>query len=158
MKTTVTIQENGVLQFDNAKIVFRNFAGRPSKFNTKGDRNFSIIIPDMETAQKLTDYGWNVKIRDARDEDDEPFIHLPVKVNINDRGPAMYLKSGSADPVRLDEESVECLDEIAISSVDLDVRPYDWDINGKTGRTAYLLSIYVIQDITDRFYERMNRG
>ena len=32
----------------------------------------------------------------------------------------------------------------------MDLRPYDWDVNGKTGRTAYLQAIDVIQNI-DRF-------
>ena len=42
------------------------------------------------------------------------------------------------------------LDEIDIQSVDLDVRPYDWEVNDKTGRTAYLQAINVVQNI-DRF-------
>lgn len=36
---------------------------------------------------------------------------------------------------------VSIVDEIDIRSVNLDVRPYDWEVNGKTGRTAYLQSI-----------------
>lgn len=43
-----------------------------------------------------------------------------------------------------------CLDDIDILSVNLDIRPYDWEVNGKTGRAAYLQSIEVIQNI-DRF-------
>lgn len=45
------------------------------------------------------------------------------------------------------------MDEIDIRSVNLDVRPYDWEVNGKTGRTAYLQSMEVIQEI-DRFAAR----
>ena len=45
------------------------------------------------------------------------------------------------------------LDNIDILSVDLDIRPFDWDVNGKTGRTAYLQSICVTQDV-DRFEQR----
>ena len=51
---------------------------------------------------------------------------------------------------RLDEDSVGVIDDVDILSVNLDIRPYDWDVNGKSGRTAYLQSIEVIQKV-DRF-------
>ena len=142
-----------ILQIDNARIIFRNFAGEQSKFNRAGDRNFAIIIEDQETADELVERGWNVKIKPPRDEEDTPFMFLPVKVKFNDRGPAVYLKSGTADPVKLDEESIDCLDEIDILNVEVDVRPYNWEVNGKTGRTAYLQSIFVTQEV-DRFASR----
>ena len=79
-------------------------------------------------------------------------MYLPVKVKFNDRGPQVYLRTG--DRVnRLDEETISVLDDVDIRSVDLDIRPYDWDVNGKSGRTAYLQSIEVIQEI-DRFAAR----
>ena len=146
----ITFAPRDILQIDNARIVYRNFQGEGSKFNREGDRNFALIIEDAETADKLVELGWNVKIKPPRDEDDEPFMFLPVKVKFNDRGPAIYLKSGNADPVKLDEESVGCLDEIDILNVNLDIRPYNWEVNGKEGRTAYLQSMFVEQDI-DRF-------
>ena len=146
----ITYAPKEILQIDNARIVYRNFTGEGSKFNREGDRNFAVIIEDEETANELADKGWNVKIKPPRDEDDSPFMFLPVKIKFNDRGPAAYLKSGSADPVKLDEETIGCLDEIDILNVNLDIRPYDWEVNGKTGRTAYLQSILVFQDV-DRF-------
>ena len=77
---------------------------------------------------------------------------FPVKVRFNDRGPAVYLKTG--DTVnRLDEDSVRILDNIDILSVDLDIGPYDWEVNGKPGRSAYLQGITVTQKI-DRFTAR----
>lgn len=101
--------------------------------------------------------GWNVKIKPPRDEDDDPFIYLPVKVKFNDRGPNIYLHTG-ANRNKLDEETIGCLDVIDIVSVDMDIRPYDWVIqegtpNEKSGRTAYLQSMRVVQEI-DRFAER----
>ena len=149
----ITFAPRDILQIDNAKIVYRNFAGEGSKFNREGDRNFAVIIEDEDTAEELTKNGWNVKIKPARDEDDAPFMFLPVKVKFNDRGPIVYLKSGDADPVKLDESMIKCLDEIDILSVDMDIRPYDWEVNGKEGRTAYLQSIFVVQEV-DRFADR----
>lgn len=148
----ITFAPRGILQIDDARIIYRNFSGTPSKFNREGDRNFAVVIPDQETADRLIADGWNIKIREPRDEDDIPFMFLPVKVKFNDRGPNAYLQTGNKMN-RLDEESISCLDDVDIRSVDLDIRPYDWNVNGKTGRTAYLQSISVIQNI-DRFAAR----
>ena len=79
-------------------------------------------------------------------------MFLPIKIKFNDRGPRVYLKTGR-NVNKLDEETVSILDNVDILSVDLDVRPYDWEVNGKEGRTAYLQSMQVEQEI-DRFAER----
>ena len=148
----VTFAPRGILQIDEARIIFRNFAGLASKYNREGDRNFAVIIPDQEIADRLIEDGWNVKIKAPRDPEEAPFIYLPVKVKFNDRGPNVYLVSGN-NTVRLDEDSVDCLDHMDIVSVDMDIRPYDWEVNGATGRTAYLQSIRVTQEV-DRFAEK----
>lgn len=145
----ITYAPRDILQIDDARIIYRNFAGRGDKYNREGDRNFAVVIPDEEMANELTNLGWNVKIKPPREDGDMPFMFLPVKVKFNDRGPNVYLKTGDVQN-KLDEESVGLLDNIDIIGVDLDIRPYDWSVNGKEGRTAYLQSIRVIQD-TDRF-------
>ena len=141
-----------MMQIDDAKIIFKNFEGRGDKFNREGDRNFSLLIEDPNTADAMLKEGWNVKIKDGRDEDEGPFMRLPVKVKFTDYGPNVYLIS-NGNRVELDEESIGCLDNIDIESVDMDLRPYDWDVNGRTGRTAYLQSMQVVQRI-DRFAAR----
>ena len=148
----VTIAPRGILQIDDARIIYRNFAGRADKYNREGDRNFSWFIDDQELADQLVKDGWNVKIKPPRDEDDIPFMHLPVKVSFNGRGPNVYLQSGD-NRVRLSEDTVGCLDDIDIIRIDMDIRPYDWEMNGKTGRSAYLHSMLVVQEV-DRFAER----
>lgn len=145
----ITHAPKGILQMDNVSIIYRNFSGQGSKFNREGDKNFSVKIPDQDTADMLIADGWNVKIKPPRDEDELPFMHLPVKIKFNDRGPNVYLQSGNRR-IRLDEESIACLDDIDIISVNLDIRPYDWEVNGKEGRTAYLHSMLVFQEV-DRF-------
>lgn len=154
----LTFAPKNILQIDDARIIFRNFSGEGGKFNKEGDRNFALVIPNQEIADALMDnknqygVGWNVKIKAPREEGDEPFIYLPVKVKFNDRGPIVYLQSGR-NRVRLYEDTVGMLDEIDISNVDLDIRPYDAEINGKPYRSAYLQSICVTQEI-DRFAAR----
>lgn len=153
----ITYAPRGILQIDNATIIYRNFTGAASKFNRAGDRNFAVIIDNQDDADRLINLGWNVKIKPPREDGDEPFMYLPVKVKFNDRGPKVYLKTGRARNV-LDEESIACLDDIDILNVDLDIRPYDWIIqegtpNEKTGRSAYLQSMHVTQQV-DRFAER----
>lgn len=151
----ITFAPNNILQIDDARIIFRNFSGAPSKFNREGDRNFAVIIPEQEIADALIAEGWNVKIKPPHEDGDTPFMYLPVKIKFNDRGPRVYLKSGS-NMIRLDEESISCLDNVDIISVDLDIRPYDWNVNGMEGRTAYLRSIQVTQEV-DRFYDRYEK-
>lgn len=148
----LTFAPRGIVQIDDARIIFRNFSGAASKYNREGDRNFAVVIPTEEMADELIKEGWNVRVREPRDEDETPLITLAVKIKFNDRGPAVYLKTGD-NVNRLDEESIDILDNIDIAGVDLDIRPYDWEVNGKTGRTAYLQSIHVTQEI-DRFAAR----
>jgi hypothetical protein len=105
----------------------------------------------------VNDYGvgWNVKIKDPREEGADPFMHMGVKVKFTAFGPNVYLKSGDAEPVKLDEDTIDCLDQIDIESVDLDIRAYDDTINGRGFRSAYLQSMYVVQDFhSDRFANR----
>lgn len=151
----INFAARGVVQIDEARIIYRNFAGAPSKFNREGDRNFAVVIDDQDIADALTEKGWNVKIKPPREEGDDPFMYLPVKVKFNERGPRVYLQNdlGGRNRVMLDEETVGMLDHVDITNVDLDIRPFDWDVQGKTGRTAYLQSMCVTQEV-DRFLNR----
>ena len=142
----------GMLQIDDARIVFRNFEGREDKYNRKGNRNFALVIPNQEIADALMDakneygVGWKVKIRDPREEGDAPFMYLPVNVKFNGRGPKVVLISGNKQ-TPLDEDSVSILDDIDIACVDLDIRPYDGESTYGPFRSAYLQAMYVTQEI-----------
>lgn len=153
---------NGYLEINDARIIWKNFSGRGDRFNREGDRNFHLVIPDQETCDALlndkNEYGnsWNVKIKPPREEGDVPFMHMLVKVKFNGRGPNIYLVSGNKQ-VPLNEDTVSCLDDIDILSVDMDIRPYD-DVlpNGNSFRTAYLSAMRVYQRV-DRFANDYNQ-
>lgn len=145
----LTFAPNGIVQINDARICYRNFSGTGSKYNREGDRNFAVIIDTEEMADALAERGWNVKVRPPRDVDDEPFRYLSVKCKFNANGPHVYLVSGTGK-VKLDEETVGILDKVSIANVDLDIRPYDCEVNGKEWRSAYLYAIQVTQRV-DRF-------
>lgn len=153
----LTFAPNGTLQVDDATLLFRNFRGEGSDYNREGDRNFCLLIDDPDIADRLIESGWNVKIKEPRNPEDGPFMYMKVKVNFNEYGPNVFLVCGSKR-MRLTEDNVGILDRIAITNVDLDINPYDWERNGNKGRSAYLDGIEVTQR-TDRFtsrYDEMN--
>lgn len=154
----LTVTERGVLKFKDAKIIYRNFAGEGSKYNREGDREVSVIIPNEDIKNALIEEGWNIKVKPPREEGDDPFMTMKVKVKYTPKsGPEAILKVGDREN-KLDADTIATLDKVDIARVDLDIRPYDWGpINGKYGRTAYLQKIVVTQYV-DNVVARYTHG
>lgn len=143
---TIT-QRQDLLLIENARILFRNFAGAPSMYNAAGDRNFCILINPSD-APSLQQQGWNIKFLKPRDpsEDPQPYMQVNVKY-INREGkpvrnPPRLVMVTSRGRTDLPEALAEMLDMVDLRNVDVTLRPYDHQMNGG-GRSAYLKTIVV---------------
>ena len=141
------------ISVENAKIIFRNFAGKPSKFNAEGKRNFCLLIDD-ESANKFKLDGWNVKYLNPRDPDDKPQPYIQVSVAFDNFPPNVFLISGGKK-TKLNEDTIPVLDYAEIENVDLIIRPYSWEVSGKSGVKAYVKNMYVT--IAENEFEKKYR-
>lgn len=129
------------ISIENAVIKFRNFSGKEGKFNPQGRRNFCVFL-DEDVAKNLAEDGWNVRWLQSKEEGDPDQAYLQVAVSYDNIPPKITLISSKGKTI-LTEETVNVLDWAEIKEVDLIIRPYNWDVNGKSGVKAYVKSMYV---------------
>ena len=134
------------LVIEGARLIFKNFAGEESKYNRRGNRNFCVVL-EHDDAMNLMDAGWNIKELNSR-EDEEPLYYLQTAVSFGNIPPKVVLISGRTKTI-LDETTIDTLDYAEIANVDLIIRPYHWEVNGKTGIKAYLKTMYVTVEVDE---------
>lgn len=136
------------ITFEGARLIWKNFSGAPTPVNRAGGaRGFNLVLSEDEYEEMLRD-GWNVKRREPREEGDDPLYHIPVKVSYAGRPPMVVLVT-STGRTHLDEETIGLLDQQIAANVDLIIRPYHWEVNGKTGISAYLQTMYFTMEEDD---------
>lgn len=145
--------ENNI-RIEGARIGFRNFSGEEGRFNPKGRRNFCVFLEE-DIAKDMKKEGWNVKWLEPREEGDDPQAYLQVKVVFGKIPPKIVLVTGRGK-TRLDEDTVNILDWAEIQNVDLIIRPYNWEVNGDTGVSAYIKTMYVTlreDEFENKYYD-----
>lgn len=133
------IKSNIVIE--DARIGFRNFSGKEGRFNPPGRKNFCVFL-DYTLALILEKDGWNVRWLEPKDGNDERQAYLQVAVSFDNIPPKILLISSHGKTV-IDDKTVNILDWAEIKNVDLIIRPYNWEVNGKAGVKAYVKSMYV---------------
>lgn len=148
---------NHNISFRGAKLIFCNFSGNPTKLNSQGGKREFGVVLDRETADRLSEEGWNVKSYQSKHSkpDDEPTLYLPVEMRFDPFPPNVWFIT-SRNRTRLVEKTVGMLDGMLsdIRNVNLVVRPYNWGPNarGETGVKAYVKNMYVVVE-EDEFFE-----
>ena len=129
------------IMIEDARLIFKNFSGEESKFNRAGNKNFCVVL-DHDMAEDLAAEGWNIKYLRPREDGEEPTPYLQVTVAYGNIPPKVIMIAGKTK-TPLDSFSIGTLDYAEITNVDLVIRPYNWEVNGKQGIKAYLKTMYV---------------
>ena len=134
------------LMIEDAKILFTNFAGSPTRYNSEGGkREFSVALP-LNLVEDLEKDGWNVKYRKNADGEFDPERpYLSVKVSYKFRAPAIWLITGGRKQL-MTEDTVGTLDNITIKTADVVIHPSVYDVRGQQGISAYVKELYVMMD------------
>lgn len=144
---------------EDVRILFPNFQGKEEPgFNREGDRNFCVALPE-DVAVRMANDGWNVKMLKAREEGDIPQAYLKVTVSYKVRPPQVYVVT-SRGRTLIGEDTISMLDSVEYKMVDLIINPYNYNVNGSTGITAYLESLYVtiVEDPLALKYAQMDES
>jgi hypothetical protein len=131
-------------------------------------RKANLLIPDPEQAKDLIKAGINVRQTNPGPRDDPntfvPEFFVQVLLAYRDKignplkyPPRVYLVSGDAPPVLLDEDSVgKTIDEdIRVKNVNIVLNPREYE-PGKF--TLYIRTMYVEQDLDDDPYAARYRA
>lgn len=134
------------LMIEDAKILFTNFAGSPTRYNSEGGkREFSVALP-LNLVEDLEKDGWNVKYRKNADGEYDPERpYLSVKVSYKFRAPAIWLITAGRKQL-MSEDTVGTLDNITIKTADVVIHPSVYDVRGQQGISAYVKELYVVMD------------
>lgn len=121
---------------------YRNFSGIKDRFNAAGAKKFTVFLPEA-AAQELEDLGWYVRHKPPYREGEEPQNLLDVAVAFEPYPPTVILESFDGTRTYLNDETVGLLDNTDIARADMEIRPYNWEVNGKSGCKAYLKELVV---------------
>lgn len=161
---------NGNLNVENAAMIYKNFSGKPTLVNPAGGkRTFSLAL-NKEFAERLSDLGWNVKVKEVRDqleegektrtvswedyianyatEFDHALIYTEIVVNENSEYPPKIYKvsefNGEKTMAMVPPEQWYRMDESELVSVDISIHPYTHgrSLANPNAKKGYLKSMY----------------
>ena len=163
---------NGNLNVENAVLLFKNFAGEPTRVNPAGGKRTFNLVLNQEYAEKLHAQSWNVKAREVKDQiaEDEraltvnfdtymqqhqgQFDHVmfftEIVVNENSEFPPKIYKvsefNGEKTMAIIPPDQWYRLDKEQLMNVDLVIHPYTHgrSIANPDAKKGYLKTLYAM--------------
>lgn len=160
--TKITAARANRLEIVGAEMKFTNFAGKASKYNAEGKRNFEIIIPE-DAAEELYNAGWRIRKNgydvnkdrrrtgDFDDKLEDCEYRLRVNVNLDGDNPPMCFKKTSTKMIPLDSKTIGSLDYAEINNVFVEINGYDAAKNGQL--SGYLNKI--VAEVADNKFDEI---
>lgn len=163
---------NGNLNVERAAMIYKNFSGKPTRVNPAGGkRTFSLAL-SREFGEKLSDMGWNVKVKEVRDqlaegemtrtvnwqdyvanyqtEFDHALIYTEIVVNENSEYPPKIYRvsefNGEKTMAMMPPEQWYRLDESELMNVDISIHPYTHgrSLANPDAKKGYLKTMYAV--------------
>ena len=163
---------NGNLNVERAAMIYKNFSGKPTRVNPQGGkRTFSLVL-NREFAEKLNDLGWNVKVKEVRDqlaegemtrtvslqdyianyqtEFDHALMYTEIVVNENSEYPPKIYKvsefNGEKTMALVPPDQWYRMDESELMNVDVSIHPYTHgrSIANPDAKKGYLKTMYAM--------------
>lgn len=163
---------NGDLNVENAALIYKNFAGDPTRVNPAGGKRTFDLVLNEEYAIKLSAQGWNVKVKEIKDQFiegdksmtvswdeydrnyreqfDNAMIYTEIVVNENAAYPPRVYKvtelDGSKSMIEVPAAQYYRLDKEELFNVDLVIHPYQHgrSIANPDAKKGYLKSMYAM--------------
>ena len=141
------------IELENVQIkwAFSHFDGREDRFNSQGDHNFTMIIPEERVAE-LREEGWNIREMAGYEEGDPPEFLLKAKISYKYEPPKIYLIKGNRR-FRAEERDLADIRRDTCEQIDVILSPSRWVNGNDSGITAYVKELYAKVRVS-RFSEK----
>lgn len=163
---------NGNLNVERAAMIYKNFTGKPTRVNPAGGKRTFALALNQEFAEKLDSLGWNVKVKEVRDqvvegemtrtvgfqdymanyrtEFDHALFYTEIVVNEHSEYPPKIYKvsefNGEKTMAIVPPEQWYRMDESELMNVDVSIHPYQHgrSLANPDAKKGYLKSMYAM--------------
>lgn len=147
---------NNLLEIADARLIFKNFSGKPDIFSGSETPTFGVLIPaeavvfDERIGKYFTrecdiipEFASGIiahKLK-PRHEDDDPAYWLKIKINMDRDNPPKIYVDRAGEKSRLTKETIKVLDYADIDKASMQLSVYNWSMAGSSGRSLYLKNL-----------------